>query len=207
MLDINKLWSCAGSAGTVNVADVSKVDFVGSIVKLHGVDIEPPRAAKKLEPEIKINLVEAIIRYGVTPVDGLSATPNDNAYALRVLSRKGRGSNAAAFLLASCATCERPHGGCAGIFAARAGGLIRSDILRAADASVTSLSPINRRESSAKNRCRNATGRGQPIVENVKRLKSRQLLCFFASPQMRVVTDCRGYDAVGPRMCPGGHRI
>jgi hypothetical protein len=34
-----KIWSCVGSAGVVDVADIGKVDFVGSVVKLHGIEL------------------------------------------------------------------------------------------------------------------------------------------------------------------------
>lgn len=91
MQDTDKLWSCVGSAGVVGVADSAKVDFVGAIVKLHGFDIVIAQQAQKPEAALPFTETQAIIRYGVTPVDGLSFSNSQNAYSLRVYHRSGHG--------------------------------------------------------------------------------------------------------------------
>lgn len=62
----NQWWSSAGSAGTVDVADISKVAFANSVVQLQGVDLvvnQTPELAAF--PAVQ---TQAVIRYGVTPV-------------------------------------------------------------------------------------------------------------------------------------------
>jgi hypothetical protein len=75
-----KVWSCVGSAGVVDVADINKVDFVGSVVKLHGIEIgnpvaeaamvEPPPGVAERRGEVAAPRsvpTQAVIRFGVTP--------------------------------------------------------------------------------------------------------------------------------------------
>jgi hypothetical protein len=76
-----KIWSCVGSAGVVDVADLGKVDFVGPVVKLHGINIgatnaasdvvesprptaEQPRATPALRSPVQ---TQAVVRFGITP--------------------------------------------------------------------------------------------------------------------------------------------
>ena len=97
MTDQSKLWSCVGSAGTVGVTDVAKVDFAGPVVKLHGVDIVGPlETHAELKPQSQSGIVfphvQAVIRYGVTPVDGLGQlVDSSHLWDLRVYCRPGRG--------------------------------------------------------------------------------------------------------------------
>jgi hypothetical protein len=90
MIDGNKLWSCVGSAGIVNTADISKVVFAGCVAQLPGVVLAPPNTAAGavVFPQIK-----AVIRYPVTPVDGVAlATTPIERYVLNVLARTGWGA-------------------------------------------------------------------------------------------------------------------
>lgn len=91
MQDGSKLWSCAGSAGVVSVGDIVKVDFVGSIVRLHGFDVVIHPTAHTSEKGIQFIETKAVIRYGVTPVDGLTLLGINNHYALGVYFRAGNG--------------------------------------------------------------------------------------------------------------------
>jgi hypothetical protein len=69
MIDGNKLWSCVGSAGIVDTGDIGKVVFAGSVAQLPGVVLQPPQPGTSavVHPQTK-----AIIRYSVTPVDGVA---------------------------------------------------------------------------------------------------------------------------------------
>jgi hypothetical protein len=72
MDDKLKVWTTVGSAGTLNQADLAKVRLRGSIIQL-GVDIAPPppAAAARALSQIGLPIIQAVIRYNVTPVDGL----------------------------------------------------------------------------------------------------------------------------------------
>jgi len=98
MIDSNKLWSCVGSAGTVDPADIGKVVFAGSVVQMPGVVIGPvePGARVSVPPRPQ---AKAVIRYSVTPVDGvaLQSKPLER-YALRVVARTGSGGVHVRFL-------------------------------------------------------------------------------------------------------------
>lgn len=75
MDDVNKLWSTVGSAGMVNVSDLSKIVFTNSIAQLG------PSGPSSVNPETKTAATatriiigtpeQAVIRYPVTPVDGV----------------------------------------------------------------------------------------------------------------------------------------
>jgi hypothetical protein len=82
MDDLLKVWTTVGSAGTLNQADLAKVSLHQSVVQL-GVDVLPPvsmqfaaaqvtRATAHLGPNFPT--IEAVVRYNVTPVDGLFLT-------------------------------------------------------------------------------------------------------------------------------------
>jgi hypothetical protein len=106
MIDGNKLWSCIGSAGIVDTADVGKVVFAGSVAQLPGIVLEPPEPAAStvVRPQTK-----AVIRYPVTPVDGvaLQSSPIER-YFLRVLARLGRGGIRVRFLQVPIVTGPTP---------------------------------------------------------------------------------------------------
>jgi hypothetical protein len=73
MDDKLKIWTTVGSAGTLNQADLAKVTLHASIIQV-GIDISPPppaaAAARPLGP-IGLPTIQAVVRYNVTPVDGL----------------------------------------------------------------------------------------------------------------------------------------
>jgi hypothetical protein len=93
MNDVNKLWSTVGSAGTVNISDFNKIVFSNSIAQLGPsgasiVNTETKSAATA--SRIIIGTPEqALIRYPVTPVDGIF--PPTPGYTLLLRSRPGEG--------------------------------------------------------------------------------------------------------------------
>ena len=62
-------WSSAGSAGTVDVADLGIVAFDKSIVQLKGFDLVTQPLA--VQSALAFPVTRAVIRYGVTPVQGV----------------------------------------------------------------------------------------------------------------------------------------
>jgi hypothetical protein len=73
-LDINKIWTTVGSAGTVDEADASKIFFDRSIAQFGNVGgviggFSPASTASALTQQT----ASAVIRYNVTPVAGLFA--------------------------------------------------------------------------------------------------------------------------------------
>lgn len=73
--DINKIWTTVGSNGTVDEADASKVFFDHSVVQMGRPLLNPPAAkqAKQNPARILQQTQSAVIRYNVSPVDGLFA--------------------------------------------------------------------------------------------------------------------------------------
>lgn len=71
MGDEVRIWTSVGSAGTLSAADLAKVNLHNAVISL-GVDIAPPPAQE--DPSIILPEATAIVRYNVTPVDGLFAT-------------------------------------------------------------------------------------------------------------------------------------
>lgn len=96
--DSQKLWSCVGSAGVVNLPDIGKIIFNQSVAQLgpgapvvvtQGVQKE---AAARVLPGTET--VTAVIRYGVVPVDGVYVSDfpvGVVALALRLRYRDGSG--------------------------------------------------------------------------------------------------------------------
>jgi hypothetical protein len=114
MIDGNKLWSCVGSAGIVNPADIGKVVFTGPVAQMPGVVVAPPQAAERavVRPQTK-----AVIRYPVTPVDGVALQSNPiERYVLRVLARLGRGGIHVRFLEVPIVTGPTPEIGETALF-------------------------------------------------------------------------------------------
>jgi hypothetical protein len=70
MIDSNKLWSSVGSAGIVDPADIGKVVFAGPVAQMPGVVLAPPQTAATAAVP---SPTKAVIRYPVTPVDGVVA--------------------------------------------------------------------------------------------------------------------------------------
>jgi hypothetical protein len=75
MDDKFKIWTTVGSAGTLNQADLAKVTLHGAIIQL-GVDISPPPPVESARQVGRVGLptLQAVVRYNVTPVDGLFFT-------------------------------------------------------------------------------------------------------------------------------------
>lgn len=67
--DINKIWTTVGSAGTIDETDVGKVFFDLSKVQMGSVPVNQPLSKKNAL--IVQRPISAVIRYNVTPVDGL----------------------------------------------------------------------------------------------------------------------------------------
>jgi hypothetical protein len=67
--DNDRAWTTTGSAGTVDVADLSKVFFDKSKVQMGHVLVI--KSAAKMRPIIAHQIQSAVIRYNVTAVDGL----------------------------------------------------------------------------------------------------------------------------------------
>jgi hypothetical protein len=71
--DSQKLWSCVGSAGVVNLPDVGKILFNQSIAQLGPAS---PVVVHQVEPSaLPTQTITAIIRYGVVPVGGVYIPP------------------------------------------------------------------------------------------------------------------------------------
>jgi len=68
--DFNKIWTTVGSDGTVDETDASKVFFNRSVVQMGSVLIGNQPAAGR-RASILPQTQSAVIRYNVTPVDGL----------------------------------------------------------------------------------------------------------------------------------------
>lgn len=80
--DFEKLWTTVGSAGTVDEADVTKVILNRSTAQIGAPLVNQPLAKKAI---ISFPTVSAVIRYNVTPVDGLFAFPQAaHGFILRV---------------------------------------------------------------------------------------------------------------------------
>jgi hypothetical protein len=119
---INQWWSSAGSAGTVDVADIGKVVFVNSVVQLPGVDLVVNREAQLAA--LPVVQTEAVIRYGVTPVEGVLPGQGFALRALRLRYRDGSGRVVAVLIQVDIATgTETPTAS----FDSEAPGLTRSN--------------------------------------------------------------------------------
>lgn len=85
MDDQLKVWTTVGSAGTLDQADLAKVHLFHSIVQL-GVDFGSTQGAAAAARAI-LPTTQAIVRYNVTPVDGLFFIPNKFKYQLQIRFR------------------------------------------------------------------------------------------------------------------------
>ena len=71
-----KIWTTVGSAGTVDEADTAKFFFDKSVVQLGKILILQPGAEAVPTPMNRVNTIafpteSAVVRYNITPVDGL----------------------------------------------------------------------------------------------------------------------------------------
>lgn len=72
MADDGRYWTTVGSAGTLSAADLAKVSLNNAVITL-GHGIAPPPATAAEDPSIGLPHISAVVRYNVTPVDGLFA--------------------------------------------------------------------------------------------------------------------------------------
>jgi hypothetical protein len=100
------MWSSVGSAGTVDVKDLSKVIFAKSIVQL-GPGIAPPvvtrKAASAKAVKVTGTKVTATIRYGVTQ-EGLGGLLQAGLVELNLRYRDGDGQVVASLIEVAIAT-------------------------------------------------------------------------------------------------------
>jgi hypothetical protein len=94
-----ELWSSVGSAGAVNPPDIGKVELVGSVVQLGatgGVIAASRQTAARRADAVAGPATQAVIRYGVTAVDGaFNPDPEELLVSLSILCRPGSGQIAA----------------------------------------------------------------------------------------------------------------
>jgi hypothetical protein len=91
MEDVNKLWSSVGSAGTVDTADIAKIVFSHSVAQLGpGVPTVVVHSAQPAAASAVLVTTRAVIRYGVTAVDGVANT-DKQTYLLKLCYRDGPG--------------------------------------------------------------------------------------------------------------------
>jgi hypothetical protein len=70
MEDDVRIWTTVGSAGSLTANDLAKVGLDNGVISL-GHDIAPPAANAPKDPSVAFPPVNAVVRYNVTPVDGL----------------------------------------------------------------------------------------------------------------------------------------
>jgi hypothetical protein len=85
MDDSFKVWTTVGSAGTLDQADLAKVHLFLSIVQL-GVDFGSTEGATAAARAI-FPTTQAVVRYNVTPVEGLFFLANRFKYLLQIRFR------------------------------------------------------------------------------------------------------------------------
>ncbi len=85
MDDERKYWTTVGSAGTLSAVDLAKVSLDNAVISL-GTGIAPPPASAAEDPSIVTREISAVVRYNITPVDGLFAT-GTFVYALQLTYR------------------------------------------------------------------------------------------------------------------------
>jgi hypothetical protein len=76
MPDNVKVWTTVGSAGTLSQADLAKVTMHGSIIQLGSEIVSTggsPATTAVLAAAVQ-NTTQAVVRYNITPVDGLFIT-------------------------------------------------------------------------------------------------------------------------------------
>ena len=75
MPDNVKVWTTVGSAGTLTQVDLAKVTLHGSIIQL-GAEVVSTGGGTATTPALAAvqNTVQAVVRYNLTPVDGLFLT-------------------------------------------------------------------------------------------------------------------------------------
>jgi len=84
--DSRKVWTTVGSAGTFNQADLAKVQLFNSIVQL-GVDFGSTQGAAEVARGVIFPTTQVIVRYNVTPVEGLFYPTQNFKYLLQIRYR------------------------------------------------------------------------------------------------------------------------
>jgi len=75
MPDNVKVWTTVGSAGTLSQADLAKVTLHGSIIQLGAEIVSTGGGASTTAAAAPVQTtVQAVVRYNLTPVDGLFLT-------------------------------------------------------------------------------------------------------------------------------------
>jgi hypothetical protein len=90
MTDQMKIWTTVGSAGTLNQTDLAKVQLHQSIVQLGTdviIDTGTTARAASVAPRFGAPTVQAVVRYNVTPVDGLFPPGSFFGYDLKIRYR------------------------------------------------------------------------------------------------------------------------
>lgn len=70
MSDDVRIWTTVGSAGTLSATDLAKVTLDNAVITL-GHDVAPPVNLVAEDPSVGFPPSTAVVRYNVTPVDGL----------------------------------------------------------------------------------------------------------------------------------------
>jgi hypothetical protein len=65
-----RIWTSIGSAGALSATDLTKVTFDNAVVSL-GHDLAPPIDSASEDPSVTFPNASAVVRYNITPVDGL----------------------------------------------------------------------------------------------------------------------------------------
>jgi hypothetical protein len=73
MGDEVRIWTTVGSAGTLSATDLAKVTLKNAVIAL-GQDLAPPAASAPEDPSVVLPQTSAVVRYNITPVDGLFPT-------------------------------------------------------------------------------------------------------------------------------------
>ena len=107
MSDDVKIWTTVGSAGTLNATELAKVTLNNAVIVL-GHDIASPAASAPADPSIGISTSSAVVRYNITPVDGLFATGPFH-YVLQLTYRGRVRARLAQFDLSSGAETDLLH--------------------------------------------------------------------------------------------------
>jgi hypothetical protein len=87
MADNGRYWTTVGSAGTLSAADLAKVSLNNAVISLgHGIAPLPATAAE--DPSIVTPQISAVVRYNITPVEGLFVPDGQTlAYVLELIYR------------------------------------------------------------------------------------------------------------------------
>jgi hypothetical protein len=82
-----RIWTSIGSAGALSATDLAKVTFDNAVVSL-GHDLAPPTDSASEDPSVTFPNASAVVRYNITPVDGLFLPPDvDFQWTLQVCYR------------------------------------------------------------------------------------------------------------------------